>query len=662
MTVARLHQFSPQRTNPDDLESILVARASLLESTMDKIRSSSTTKNRYHLLFVGQRGIGKTHMVALINRRVELDKKLSSKVRIAWLNEDETSSRFLHLLLRIYRSLSAKYPDEFPIQDVQNVLGMTADDALAKLSKVLVQRTKNHTILLLIENLDAHFAKFSVEEQRSWRGFMQDYPIFTTVATAQGLFDGVKKHDEPFFGFFDTHHLQPLSIEQTAEMLMKIAILQDHSALQQMLNTPKGRSRLRVIHFLAGGNPRLYVLLSELIADETLDDVVETFEAMVDQQLTSYYQERLRWLAPLQQDIVQVLCRFRSAVSVKQIAEELFTTNQSVSSQLKELKGFGYVAFTKVGRETRYELAEPLMRLVMQVKETGSHQPLSLLVEFLQAWFDREELERKRGSHVRESTSWRYFESAIDTYDQFLKQWPELERLVAPEKKPRTIEELNAIIDSPETSTGEKAHALFDRAWAWYETRDWHKLVSDSTMLIDLDINSGFANTRFAETIRFAKTIGLELRQLGWLSLGEFSKAIDDFAALSSLIGEKQVSKTSLSCFLAALTTLEAASWDEPVGLLLERVVELGVESELGAALVDFISFEPFRKSADTIKTWNALWQRLGANIPGLVVPLRLLDTASNYLVTERSECLLKLPLEERKLLMEVLRVPNDSF
>ena len=99
MTAARLHQFSPQRTNPDDLESILVARASLLESTMDKIRSSSTTKNRYHLLFVGQRGIGKTHMVALINRRVELDKKLASKVRIAWLNEDETSSRFLHLLL-----------------------------------------------------------------------------------------------------------------------------------------------------------------------------------------------------------------------------------------------------------------------------------------------------------------------------------------------------------------------------------------------------------------------------------------------------------------------------------------------------------------------------------------------------------------------------------
>jgi len=131
---------------------------------------------------------------------------------------------------------------------------------------------------------------------------------------------------------------------------------------------------------------------------------------------------------------------------------------------------------------------------------------------------------------------------------------------------------------------------------------------------------------------------------------------------LSSLRGEKQVSKTSLSFFLAALTTLDSASLDVPVGLLLERVVKLGVESELGAALVELLGCEMLQKWADMIKTWNAVWQRLGANIPGLVVPLRLLDTASNYLVTERCECLLKLPLEERKLLMEVLRVPNDSF
>lgn len=650
MQAKRLHQFSPQRTDPNDLELILVARGPLLESTMDKIRNSSSTKNRYHFLFVGQRGIGKTHLIALINRRVEADEKLRAKVRIAWLNEDETSSRFLHLLLRIYRSLSARYPDEFPIQDVNSVLGLDASEALKKLSSSLVQRAKNKTILLLIENLDAHFAKFSVEEQRSWRGFVQDHPIFTTVATAQGLFDGVKKHDEPFYGFFDTQHLQPLSIEQTSEMLMKIAILQDHPALQQMLNTPKGRSRLQVIHFLAGGNPRLYVLLSELIADDTLEDVVDTFEAMVDQQLTSYYQERLRWLAPLQQDIVQVLCRFRSAVSVKQIAEELFTTNQSISSQLKELKGFGYVAFTKVGRETRYELAEPLMRLVMQVKETGTHQPLSLLVEFLQAWFDREELERKHGLQVRESTSWYYLESAIKTYDQFLKQWPMLASLDVPKKKLRSIEELSKIIESTQTSVTEKSEALLDRQFKCYEVEEWQKLVSDCDALLELDGPIGL------------KLLGVTLRQFAWLSLGELSKAVDEIPVASSFLPNEDISSIELSLFLFGVITRETSLWNTASELVLEKAVQMRVESELGIAIVDSLRYVALYLTVEKIETWNALWQRLGANIPSLTVPLRLLDVASNYLITKRTETLLNLPLEERKVLMEVLKLSEDSL
>jgi DNA-binding transcriptional ArsR family regulator len=654
MTVIRLHQFSPQRSNPDDLETILMARAALLDKAMEKIRNSSVTKNRYHLLFVGQRGIGKTHLIALINRRVEQDKKLRNKVRIAWLNEDETSSRFLHLLIRIYRSLAARYPDEFPIQDVQAVLGLDASEALAKLSNSVVQRAKNHTILLLIENLDAHFAKFSIEEQRNWRGFVQDHPIFTTVATAQGLFDGVKKHDEPFYGFFDTQHLQPLSIEQTSEMLMKIAILQGNEPMQQMLNTPKGQSRLRVIHFLAGGNPRLYVLLSELIADATLDDVVDTFEAMVDQQLTSYYQERLRWLAPLQQDIVQVLCRFRSAVSVKQIAEELFTTNQSVSSQLKELKGFGYVTFTKVGRETWYELAEPLMRLVMQVKETGSHQPLSLLVEFLQAWFDREELERKLGLQEQESTSWRYLESAISTYDQFLKQWPELRRPDVFNWQPRKIEELTEVIDSRKTTVKEKADALFERTLHFMHMGNWHQLVSDCTILFEL--------TSGDDLLERFSFVAIFFRQRGWIVLGEYSKAIDDFSLLSKMKSEKPISKSTIGFFLSTLTWTDASSWEKAIELLLGKCVELRVESELGGALVDSIRVSRLGEKLDKLTDWNAVWQRLGARVPQLIVPLRLLNAGTNYLITKRPEVLLGLPLEEREILKNVLKFADESW
>jgi tetratricopeptide (TPR) repeat protein len=492
MAAGRLHQFSPQRTAPEDLEAIMVAREPELNAVMARVRDSAFTQNRFHKLFVGPRGIGKTHLLAIINHRVKTDKSLSDRVRVAWLNEDETSSRFQQLLLRIFRSLSARYPDEYPASDVQQIMGLSSDEALRRLSQSLVDRTGDRVILLLIENLDAHFKKFTVEEQRRWRGFMQDHPIITTVATAQKLFDGVKKQDEPFFGFFDTQHLQPLTVDQTAEMLQKIASLHGDTALQQVLQTSKGRARLRVLHYLAGGNPRLYVLLSEFITAETLDEVIDTFEMMVDRQLTSYYQERLRYLAPLQQEIVQVLCRQRGAVSVKLIAAELFTTSQSISRQLKDLKNFGYVSSNSLGREAHYELSEPLMRLVMQVKETDSQQPLHLLVEFLQAWFERAELQQKLAESLAAGTARNYLKVAVESYEAFDARWMKLGYSIETELNATApvanneSEKSPSVFESIGTPADQVAKSLINRGLTYRQQGDLVSAIRDFTSVIEL--------------------------------------------------------------------------------------------------------------------------------------------------------------------------------
>ena len=480
MTVERLSLFSPQRTAPEDLERILVGRDGLLQGTMAKIRNSATTRNKHHRLLVGPRGIGKTHLLSLINHRVSLDELLMSRLRVAWLNEDETSSNFLQLLLRIYRSLSARYPEQYSPEDLQRVKGTNPEDARSRMSESLVQRTGKHTILLLIENLDAHFAKFSVEEQRRWRGFFQDHPIFTTVATAQRLFDGMAKQDEPFYGFFDTHHLSPLTLEQTVEMLKKIATLTDDDELQQILETKRGRSRLQVIHYLAGGNPRLYVLLAELITQESLDDVVQAFEVMVDRQLTSFYQERVRWLAPLQQDIVHVLCRQRAAVSVKDIAQELYTSNQSISKQLGELHGYGYVRANKDGRKTRYELAEPLMRLVLEVKETDSQEPMRLLVEFLQAWFERSDLESRLASHACNGPGRKYLEAAVNTYDLFQETWADIGI------RDRPIADEAGQIETVTSKLEQKLRELYEQGTAHLQAGDTEDAIADFTAIIEM--------------------------------------------------------------------------------------------------------------------------------------------------------------------------------
>lgn len=389
-----ISRFSPQRTDPEVLERIFVQRQELLEQSVAALRESALTANKHHLLFVGPRGCGKTHMLALIAHRLEKQPDLAGHLRLAWLNEDETSTSFLDLLLRIYRALSERYPVEFPLQAIETLQGRDATEALEVLRETLLARIAGHTVLVLVENLDLLFRQLEDADQRAWRAFIQNHPVFATAATAQSLFAGVSDRDQPFFGFFDTRHLQPLTVEEATQLLGRIAALNGLDPLARFLATPRGKARVQAIRHLSGGNHRLYIVLSDFITRDSLDELVRPFEEMVDDQLTPYYQERLRWLSPQQRKIVEFLCAQAGPVPVKRIAEGLFTEHSSIASQLQKLRDMGYVKPNPRGRESLYELAEPLMRLSMQVKNTRNHEPLRLIVDFLRVWFERDELER----------------------------------------------------------------------------------------------------------------------------------------------------------------------------------------------------------------------------------------------------------------------------
>ena len=108
-------RFTPSRTDPELLEAIFVQREPLLGDVLERIKDSAQSGNKHHILLVGPRGIGKTHFVALAYSRVRKDPELEDAVRIAWLNEDETTTSFVQLLVRIYRALAMIMPTNFQL-------------------------------------------------------------------------------------------------------------------------------------------------------------------------------------------------------------------------------------------------------------------------------------------------------------------------------------------------------------------------------------------------------------------------------------------------------------------------------------------------------------------------------------------------------------------
>jgi tetratricopeptide (TPR) repeat protein len=131
---------------------------------------------------------------------------------------------------------------------------------------------------------------------------------------------------------------------------------------------------------------------------ESLDKLVEPFMEMLD-SLTPYYQDRMKYLSNQQRKIVDFLCDRGGAAPVKQIAKRCFIEQRTVSSQLKDLRDKGYVKTEEIGRESWYELREPLMRFCLEVKKQRN-QPIRLIVDFIRVWYTRQELQQRLGLRI----------------------------------------------------------------------------------------------------------------------------------------------------------------------------------------------------------------------------------------------------------------------
>ncbi|MBI4639577.1 MAG: tetratricopeptide repeat protein [Candidatus Tectomicrobia bacterium] len=377
----------------ETLEALFVQREDLAQRIVELIRESALTLSRHYTLLIGPRGIGKTHLIALAYHRIRARNDLRDRLLIAWLREEEWGvTSFLDLLLRIFRAIQAEYNDVALAERIESLYNLPPDAAERVGASLLKEFVGDRTLLILVENLDDLFEGLDDEGQKRLRAYLQENPFCTILATAQSLFNGVSLQTSPFYGFFRIHHLEELNFEDARHLLANIANLDGDRELASFIQTPMGRARIRAVHHLAGGNHRVYVIFSQFLTRQSLNELTEPFIRTLD-DLTPYYQARIKWLSSQQRKIVEFLCDCRHAVPVKEIAQRCFMTHQTTSGQLKTLREMGYVRSIPIGRESYYELREPLMRLCIEVKKQRG-EPIRLFIDFLRFWYSRTELQQ----------------------------------------------------------------------------------------------------------------------------------------------------------------------------------------------------------------------------------------------------------------------------
>ena len=394
----RSSRYSPGNMDRESLEALFVGREGVMEDVVSRIADSIRQPQKHYILLIGPRGSGKTHFLSLAYHRI-LDRirtaGLGDSTAIALLNEEEWGvASYLDLLVRILRSLAVQAPELFPkIEQVSEKFSRDPADAEAFAASLIAEHTRGRTLLLLCENLVDLFHGLNNEGQKRWRAAIQQSGNWSIVTTTPALFAGLQLQDHPFYGFFTIRHLESIDADTGLELLVRKAIHENDPDLAAFLRTPLGRARVRAIHHLAAGNHRAYVVLFDFLDKESLDDLVGPFMHMVD-DLTPYFQDRMRQLPPTQRKIVEFLSLESTPTPIKEIAAACLMSHQTASKQIGELAAARFVSRIRSGRNTYCELSEPLMRICIEVKDNRTRH-FRLFVEFLRHWFSSRELERR---------------------------------------------------------------------------------------------------------------------------------------------------------------------------------------------------------------------------------------------------------------------------
>ncbi len=523
----QLSTYTPSNTDPEILEKTFVQRHKLLERTVAWCEESILTDKKNHLLLIGPRGSGKTHFISMLINRLKNKPELEEKMVIIWLGEDDVITSLMDLFLLMIENLVKNNPERFNNTCLQQAKGQKPDMVAEIIMHSITEQIGQHTILLVKENMSDVFAGLKDNGQKKLRAFLQEKNNMAILGTSQQLFSGVSSRDAAFFGFFDSHHLKTLTVDEARQLISNIAKLNHNQQLIDFLETPQGCYRIRALHHLAGGNHRLYVELSSFLTMASLDDFVSALTLLAD-SLTPYFQERVRSLPAQQGRIVQKLCDLQGATPVKMIAEETFIGERSVAKQLGDLAKKGYVISHKRGKQSYYEMAEPLMRLALEVKNSQG-KPLKMVALLLRAWFSDTELQtvdEKNGITAHYQTA------ALSMDKAFLvsineKIGEQIDIGFDSNDYNKIIAASSEIINGPQTE-GEpmvqKCRALYNRGCAYANNNKIELALQDWTTLIEME----YAPAEH-------KAMALFNRSITYAKKGESEQQFQDLSTLLSM-------------------------------------------------------------------------------------------------------------------------------
>jgi tetratricopeptide (TPR) repeat protein len=443
-------------TTPEQLRHVTVGRDQLMADMREKLHGSVDKKSKQHSLFIGPRGSGKTHLLSLIAQEIHDDVKLGQRYVVARFPEESLRLlSYVDLLLGVCEALKDTLPHEQAsvwrqLYDrlVEEPDGDTIRDTLEAEIKRSI-RDAGKTLLIMLENFDEILTKQMKQKQDAAamrKLFMGDNGCML-VATAPLYFSAVTDVNQPFYDFFDVQLLANLSEEETVRMI-RLNLEWDKASHKELLdNFDALRPKIYALYQITDGNPRLTMMLYELIAHDSILSARDQFMRLLD-RITPFYQDRIKDIPPQERAILETMAKMRGvAKTPAAIAARMRMGQQQTSMLLKRLNDSNYVKSIPNPDDKRsriYNIREGFFDLWLAMNlSRAEYVRLPFLVDFFEKWYrsldEREERRRSLHALLKQSET---REEAAAALDYLSEVGTEDERAVAKTALAKSLSEV----------------------------------------------------------------------------------------------------------------------------------------------------------------------------------------------------------------------------
>lgn len=403
MTAYVPYKYNPAEMPAEELEKIFIGRGHLLDRLVAAIREQTSAQSIQHYLLLGPRGIGKTTLLLMLYRRIKADPGLSSR----WFPVRYREEEFYVYTLRDLLALALDHlHQEEGVSEAGEILaeaeGQADDEAsMATITSGLrkISKSYNKKLLLLIDNFGQVFPKGGANDndQRAFRKLLSTESSFMVIGTSVHLFEDIAAYDEAFFNFFSPVQVENLDDGEIQELLYSRAKLDgNHEFLKDY---ERQKEKIRAITYLTGGNPRLVLMLYEILSRRQFQPVVLMLRETID-NLTPLLKDVLEDLPRQQSKILDALMRLGGVASPKEIAVRSRLSLNTITTQLGRLRQARLIEGKGEGkgRPATYRVCDQMFRTWYQMRYLRpARRRVEMFVEFLRAWFSVEDRMLNRG-------------------------------------------------------------------------------------------------------------------------------------------------------------------------------------------------------------------------------------------------------------------------